>query len=111
MAAKKKSSHSETAAKKPVKAAAKTKRKGVVKATPKKRQSGKRKSGKRKSGKRESTKRESTKRKIMAAADADPTGCCTFTNSAGQLMMRNMRQSQCAKITGSTFEAGIKCNG
>jgi hypothetical protein len=46
----------------------------------------------------------------LAAAD-DPTGCCTFTNSAGQIMMRDMRQSQCSKMPNSTFTVGVKCNG
>ena len=48
---------------------------------------------------------------LAAGPSDDPMGCCTWTNSGGQLMMRNMKKSQCAKITGSTFEAGGKCNG
>jgi len=48
---------------------------------------------------------------LAAAPSDDPMGCCTWTNSGGQLMMRNMKKSHCAKITGSTFEAGVKCNG
>ena len=48
---------------------------------------------------------------LAAGPSDDPMGCCTWTNSGGQLMMRNMKKSQCAKITGSTFEAGVKCNG
>jgi len=51
-----------------------------------------------------------TPRMALAAAD-DPIGCCTFTNSAGQIMMRDLRQSQCAKMPNSTFTAGVKCNG
>src|ERR1039458_4017653 len=86
MATKKKSTPSKTAAKKAVKPAGKPKRKPVAaKATNK--------------------KAPATKKMALAAA-VDPMGCCTFTNSAGQIMMRNMRQSACSKITGSTFEAG-----
>ena len=91
MAAKKKATRSKTAAKKAVKAPVKTKRKVAAKTA--------------------ARKRPAAKRFAADAAVGDPMGCCTFTNSAGQIQMRNMRQSQCAKITGSTFEAGIKCNG
>jgi hypothetical protein len=108
MAAKKKTAKPKTRTVKPkTKTIAKTK----VKPAPKK---GAKSKGKSKPAKAKAKTRGTkppTRAMVLAAASDDPMGCCTWTNSAGQLMMRNMRQSQCAKISGATFEAGVKCNG
>jgi len=101
MATKKKSSRPKTAAKK---AAAKTKSKAPGKARTAQKAAPKAK-------RKAPSKTRAAKVNAVLAADSDPMGCCTFTNSAGQIQMRNMKQSMCSKISGSTFEAGIKCNG
>ena len=49
--------------------------------------------------------------RALAAVSDDPMGCCTFTDSSGHLQTRDMKKSQCGKIAGSTFEAGVQCNG
>ena len=54
---------------------------------------------------------KSTGLKALSATDNDPMGCCTFTDSAGQIITRDMRRSQCSRISGSSFTVGVSCNG
>ena len=50
------------------------------------------------------------KKATMAAADPNPTGRCTWTNSAGQIQCRDgLTKTQCAKIPNSVFTPGGVC--
>ena len=87
--------------------AAKTKAKSAPKTAAAKKAAAKKAGAKKAAAKKSAPKPSPAKREAITAAP-DPMGCCTWTNSAGQIIRRDMRKSQCT-FTGAIFVPDVSC--